>query len=102
MRWEGIRNIPVEDEGGRLVGLFTIVDVVEAQRRRGTDVKPLRIGEIMHREPRTVTADTPTLEAIRLMREENLSALCVVNEEGSLEGILTGSDFLVVVARLLE
>jgi CBS domain-containing protein len=102
MRWEGIRNIPVEDEGGRLVGLFTIVDVVEAQRRRGTDVKPLRIGDIMHREPRTVTADTPTLEAIRLMREENLSALCVVNEEGSLEGILTGSDFLVVVARLLE
>jgi CBS domain-containing protein/gamma-glutamyl:cysteine ligase YbdK (ATP-grasp superfamily) len=101
MRWEGIRHIPVENDDGELVGMFTLADVVQALRQRGGDDGGLRIGEIMHKNPRTVSPDTPTLEAIRLMREENLSALPVV-EGQKLEGILTDSDFLVVAARLLE
>ncbi|MDJ0523667.1 MAG: glutamate-cysteine ligase family protein [Planctomycetota bacterium] len=101
MRWEGIRHIPVENGDGELVGMFTLGDVVQALRKRAGDDEGLRIGEIMHKSPRTVAPDTPTLEAIRIMRDDNLSALPVV-EGKKLEGILTDSDFLVVAARLLE
>ena len=101
MRWENIRHVPVENDDGELVGMFSLSDVVQALRARPRDEAGLRIGEIMHRNPRSVAPETPTLEAIRLMREENLSALPVVRE-GRLEGIVTASDFLVVAARLLE
>ena len=101
MRWEGIRHIPVENNDGELVGMFTLADVVHALRTRGGDDEGMRIGEIMHKDPLTVAPDTPTLDAIRLMRAENLSAVPVV-EGNKLEGILTDSDFLVVAARLLE
>ena len=101
MRWEGIRHIPVENEEGELVGMFSLNDVVQALRKSKSQEEGMRIGEIMHDSPRTVSADMPTVDAIRIMREENISALPVVRE-GKLEGILTDSDFLVVAARLLE
>jgi CBS domain-containing protein len=101
MRWENIGNIPVENEDGMLVGMFSLIDVVQALRKGGGEDKGLHIGEIMRRDPHTVEPDTPTLDAIRLMRERNLSALPVV-EGGKLVGIVTESDFLVVAARLLE
>ena len=101
MRWEGIRHVPVENSEGELVGMFTLVDVVQALRKRDGDDAELSIGDIMHRDPVTVTPETPTLEAIRILREQKLSAVPVV-KDGKLEGILTDSDFLVVAARMLE
>ena len=101
MRWEGIRHVPVENGEGELVGMFTLVDVVQALRKRDADDAELAIGDIMHRDPTTVTPETSSLEAIKIMREKKLSALPVV-KDGHLEGILTDSDFLVVAARLLE
>ena len=101
MRWEGIRHIPVENEEGELVGMFSLNDVVQALRTSKSQEEGMRIGEIMHDSPRTVSADMPTVDAIRIMRDENISALPVVRD-GKLEGILTDSDFLVVAARLLE
>ncbi|MDF1699796.1 MAG: glutamate-cysteine ligase family protein [Planctomycetota bacterium] len=101
MRWEGIRHVPVENAKGELVGMFTLVDVVNALRKSDVDNAELAIGDIMHRDPVTVTPETSTLDAIKLMREHKLSALPVVNAD-KLEGILTDSDFLVVAGRLLE
>lgn len=101
MRWEGIRHVPVENAEGELVGMFTLVDVVQALRKRDADDAELSIGDIMHRDPVTVTPETSTLEAIQLMQKHKLSALPVI-KDGTLEGILTDSDFLVVAARLLE
>jgi CBS domain-containing protein len=101
MRWEGIRHVPVENADGDLVGMFTIVDVVRALRAKDADEAELSIGDIMHREPETVTPETATVDAIKLMREHKLSALPVV-KDGKLEGILTETDFLTIAARLLE
>ncbi len=100
MRWERIRHIPVENGDGELVGMFELSDVVTAMRKGGGE-EGMKIGEIMHANPPTVTPDTPTLDAIKLMRDEKLSALPVVTGT-KLAGILTDSDFLVVAARLLE
>jgi CBS domain-containing protein len=80
MDWRHVRHIPVENDNGELVGL---------------------VKEIMNREPVIVHPDTPTTEAIRLMREKRVACL-PVTRDGKLVGIVTEHDLIVVASRLLE
>jgi CBS domain-containing protein len=59
------------------------------------------VRDIMKADPLTVSPQTPTLEAIDLMREHNVGCLPVV-EDGALVGIVTAHDFLNASARLFE
>ncbi len=99
MRWEGIRHVPVENEKGELVGMFTLQNLVNALREKQDD--QLTIGDIMDRDVRYVEPETPTAEAIKIMREEELRGLPVVRN-GKLVGILTAANFVVVAERLLQ
>jgi CBS domain-containing protein len=63
---------------------------------------PIPVSEIMHRELVTIGPDTPTLEAIRLMKEHKVGCLPVVDDEDRLIGIITERDFLGMSAQLLE
>ena len=49
----------------------------------------------------TIEPETPTLEALRLMREKNIGCLPVVKDD-FLVGLVTAYDFLTVSAKLLE
>jgi CBS domain-containing protein len=102
MDWRHVRHVPVEDDHGLLVGLVSHRALLRlvAQGRVGRDHKVL-VAEIMNREPVTVTPDTRTVDAIRLMREKKLSCLPVV-QENRLVGIVTEHDLIVVASRLLE
>lgn len=100
MRWEKIRHVPVEDEHGKLAGMLSLGELVHALRRK-TDGGGLKVGEVMDRHTKTVTPDTLTIDAIQLMRDEDLSALPVIKGD-KLVGLICDSDFLVVAARLLE
>jgi CBS domain-containing protein len=55
----------------------------------------------MVRDPLTVPPETPTLDAITLMRREKVDCLPVV-KDGRLVGIVTERDFTNLTARLLE
>ena len=55
----------------------------------------------MTRNVHTVTPETPTLEAIALMRKYQISCLPVV-DRGRLVGILTERDFVRIARPLLE
>ena len=55
----------------------------------------------MKADPVTVAPDTPTLDAIGLMRARKVGCLPVV-ENGTLVGIVTAQDFLDASARLFE
>lgn len=100
MRWEKIRHVPVEDEDGKLVGMLSMRELVKALRKKD-DQTGLRVGEVMDESVKTVTPETRTVDAIQLMRDDDLSALPVI-KDGKLVGLLCDSDFLVVAARLLE
>ena len=103
MDWKRIRHIPVENEEGALVGLvscFEVLRQLEINVSEGA-VQSIPVGKIMIRDPRTVTPETPTLDAILLMRREKIDCLPVV-KDGRLVGILTERDFIDVAARLLE
>src|SRR5437588_630768 len=103
MDWRHIRHVPVEDEAGRLVGLVSHRDLLRLMARglAGKTSEQVVVRQIMKANPVTVAPDTPTLEAIALMRERRVGCLPVV-EQGTLVGILTAHDFLAASGRLFE
>jgi CBS domain-containing protein len=103
MNQRGVRQILVEDDDGRLAGIISyrsLLRLLATGRIRGLDGN-LPVREIMTREFITVTPDTPTVEAIRIMREKNVTALAVVRND-HLVGIVSEHDFLPIVASLLH
>ena len=102
MDWRHVRHVPVENDSGRLVGLVSHRALLRlvAQGRVGREHK-VTVAEIMNRQPITVRPDTPTVEAIRMMRQQRLACLPVTHE-GRLVGIVTEHDLIVVASRLLE
>jgi CBS domain-containing protein len=102
MDWRHIRHVPVEDEEGRLVGLITHRALLRLLIRRGSQGNaPVVVRDIMKRDPITVTTNTPTLEAMELMRTKRVGCLPVV-DDGRLTGIVTSYDFLDASSRLFK
>jgi len=57
------------------------------------------VGRIMSTDLRTVGPDTLVEDAARLMLEAEVGSVLVVDESNRLEGILTTTDFVSIVAR---
>jgi len=102
MEWKQVRHMPVEKKGGRLVGLLSCFDVIRQYSERGErDAGAVAVKELMDKDPVTVTPETSMLEAVGLLRTENVDCLPVV-KAGHLIGIVTEHDFIHIVARLLQ
>ena len=54
----------------------------------------MKIGELMTRDVRTLTPEIPVLEAVRLLLEQRISGLPVVDASQRLVGIFTEKDVL--------
>ncbi len=78
---------------GRLVGIVTDGDL---RRHMGPDLLARSVGEVMTREPRTITADALAAEALHAMnaRARPITALFVVDREHRPVGILHVHDLL--------
>ncbi len=102
MRWRKIGQVPVEDDDQRLVGLVSVSEVlklVEVGLPEGEGVHvPAR--SVMDPDPVTIPVDTPTLDAIELMRERRLDCLLVVDGD-RLVGMLTEHDLGNIAQQLL-
>ena len=103
MDWKHVRHVPVEDDEGRLIGIVSHRDLLHllAQGLTGRQAAPVSVRQIMKPNPVTVTPDTPTVEAVRLMRRQNIGCLPVVSGD-RLVGLLTAQDFLNLSADLIE
>jgi CBS domain-containing protein len=100
MIWERIRHVPVEDGDHRLVGVLTHRAVLKFVMEGGSPRKT-SVGEIMKRDVTTVTPETPTIDALRLMRRLRVGCLPVLLD-GRLVGIVTDEDFMDLASKLLE
>jgi len=102
MDWRHIRHVPVEDEGGHLVGLVTHRGLLRLLSR-GSNARgaSLTVREIMKPNPTCVSSTTPTLEAIEIMRRSRIGCLPVVDDD-QLVGIVTSYDFLTATASLFK
>jgi CBS domain-containing protein len=80
-----ITGLPVLDSKGKLVGVVSEFDVID---RRGKNV-----GDIMSREPITISPDAPVGEAARLFVTHRIRRVPVVDGE-KLIGIVSRSDIV--------
>jgi CBS domain-containing protein len=97
-----IRHVLVEDDDHRLTGIVSYRSVLRLITRDDDEAKGRRpVRDIMERDPITVSPDTETLEAIRIMRDKRVPCLPVVKED-RLVGIVSERDFMPIAYQLLE
>ena len=102
MEWRQIRHVPVEDDHGELIGLLSFRDLLKLIAKPGQEVEGVVVQEIMRKDPLTVTEDTPTLDALSMMRTNNIGSLPVIDDNGRLVGLITVYDLLDIAGRVLE
>ncbi len=88
LRVNRISGVPVV-EGGQLVGVVSIEDMVKALEGGATDA---RVRDRMTRQPFTVREDESVVEAVKKFAQHKVGRLLVVDEKGQLSGILTAGD----------
>lgn len=102
MHWRHVRHVPVEDDMGHLIGIVSHRDLLELfALGKITGPAQLIVRDVMKTDLITIEPDTPTLEALDLMRERRIGCLPVV-KDNKLIGLVTAYDFLTVSAKLLE
>jgi acetoin utilization protein AcuB len=109
MRENQVRRLPVLDEKGDLVGIVSEKDLLYASPSPATSLSiyemhdvlsRLKVSELMTTELITVTPDTLLEEAARVMADNKIGGLPVV-EDGRLVGIITETDIFKVFLELL-
>jgi CBS domain-containing protein/anti-sigma regulatory factor (Ser/Thr protein kinase) len=90
-----ISGAPVVDNG-RLIGIVSIEDLIKALEAGDLDVP---VGQRMTRQLITVMEKSSIIEAVKKFSQFHVGRLLVVNDQGTLTGILTGSD---ITSGLLE
>ncbi len=103
MVWNTIRHVLVEDADHHLVGmvsqraLLRLVGTYHPEQMDG----PMPVSEVMVRNPVTVEPETPTVDAIDLMRRNRWSCLPVI-KNGALVGVLNETQLMAIAGQLLE
>lgn len=93
----GLRQAPVVDAGGGLVGLVTERDLLlsfDPERRAGRMARNRRVGEVMLTPVVSADPVTDIRRIARVLLREDLPGLPVVNEAGALLGFVSRGDIL--------
>ena len=85
------RCYAVEDRG-KLVGMVTPADLAKTERRRWHETTVIQVAHRLN-ELRSVSPDTPVVEALQTMGREDLNQLPVITA-GRIEGLLSRSHIL--------
>ncbi len=109
MRRNQVRRLPVLDREGKMVGIVSEKDLLYASPSPATSLSiyemhdllsRLRVSELMTTDLITVTPDIPLEEAARIMADNKIGGLPVM-ENGDLVGIITETDVFKVFLELL-
>jgi len=105
----GIGAAPVHDDDDRLVGVFSTIDLLEAELVRGLDEAELEVrpvSEVMTPAVVAVGSNEPVDQIIELMAEHGYRRVFVVDDDGRLLGVVATMDILRLIAdgrlRLLD
>lgn len=77
----------------RLAGIITDGDLRRAMARK-LPISELMVEDVMTSNPRTVTMDSPTYEALNLMEEFQITVLPIVDTDNKVRGLLHLHDIL--------
>ena len=95
---QGIRHLVVV-ANGRCIGVLEDRELFAQWPMGPLALRRTRIASMVRRRTTCVLPGTDLRDVARVMREERVDAVPVVDAHGSLIGVVTGSDILGVVAR---
>ena len=92
----------IEDEAGRLLGIFTDSDLARLfEKRREADLdRP--IGEVMTADPIQIAVGATLAEAVETLKARKISELPVVDRGGYLVGLIDVTDLIALVPADFE
>jgi CBS domain-containing protein/gamma-glutamyl:cysteine ligase YbdK (ATP-grasp superfamily) len=106
MEWKHIRHVPVEGEGGALVGILTARDLLRARgRQTNADTsEPVPVRSVMRSELIRVHPDVRLIEAMARIVDSETGCLLVVDHthQDRLLGVVTDRDLVVAARSLLD
>lgn len=94
MSRHGLGITTVADAQGRLLGLFSDGDLRRALEQAPVDIRTVTVDRYMTREPVTIGAAQPAVEAAELMQARRISALAVLDDQGRVCGAFNMHDLL--------
>ncbi|RKX73905.1 MAG: hypothetical protein DRZ90_07280 [Spirochaetes bacterium] len=108
MKRENIHRLPVIDKKGNLIGIITEKDILYASPSPATTLDVwemstllanLEVGAVMTPNAVSCTSDTPVEEAARLLSDNDIGGIPVV-DDNILTGIITESDIFEIFIEL--
>ncbi len=101
MNWRNIRHVMVENDAGQLVGLVSSKNLLRYFAKKYSNNVPVSVGQVMVKDLKTVQPETKTLDALVMLRENDISCLPVV-KNGKLIGLVTERDFVRLSEEVLR
>ena len=101
MHHRRFRRLPVVDDGGKLVGIVSERDLVHASPSHGPALSvwelnyllsSVEIRQVMTANVITTTPETPIEDAARLMADNKIGGLPVVEDQKKVVGVITETD----------
>lgn len=85
----------------RIVGVLTDRDIVVAVLAQEVDVRALKVGDVMTRDPLLIEEEQSIEAVLHHMREAGVRRVPVVDRSGELSGVLSIDDVLERIAEQL-
>ncbi len=102
MRDRDIGSVVVVSSRGEVIGIITEKDIVVRVVAENRDPLRTTVREVMTPNPITVYDDTPLEAAARIMDEQKIGHLPVVDKAGRLVGIIAKSDIIEFTPELIQ
>ncbi len=110
MKKARIRRMPVVDKHGKLVGIVSDKDLLRVSPSPATTLSAfeipyllskVKVSDVMIKQVITVQEDTPIEDAARIMVDNKIGGLPVVNEADAVVGIITETDIFKTFLELI-
>lgn len=99
---DNIGSLPVVDDGGRVVGIFTERDVLHGVAGDSGYFVRARVGDVMTPDPVCCQLDDEIHEVMGLLSERRIGQLPVVDDAGAILGIVSVGDMVRVLYERAE
>jgi CBS domain-containing protein len=105
MLTKGVKRLPVVDEAGCLSGILSRLDIFRTVMRETPDWNAFkaqkievgqlkRVGDILRRDMHTVSPETTLNDVIRVIDDNDIQRVAVIDTEGKLLGLISDRDLL--------
>ncbi len=95
----GLRHLVVVDDDGRCLGMLSDRSIAAAWAGNYSALSQCTVRTALEPEPALVKVTEAVVDAARRMRSFGVDAVAVIDADSKPVGVITGSDFIALLAR---